>query len=294
MKILITGGSGQVGFELQRQFALHGQLLVPLRSELDLACADSTARYLARTRPDLIINAAAYTAVDKAETEPALCRRLNAELPRQLALWCQQNRARLIHYSSDYVYNGDGTQPHTEQTPIAPLNTYGRTKAEGDAAIADHLTEHLIFRTSWVYSARGNNFMKTMLRLAAERDTLSIVSDQIGAPTPARLIALVTQLAVERKLPGGLYHLTARGETSWMGFAREIIYQAQCYGVELSVTADKVAGITSAEYPTVAQRPLNSRLAIAKLESALGITLPNWQALLDETLKEYLSCVPKE
>lgn len=286
-KILITGGNGQVGFELRRQLVLHGQLLAPCRQQLDLADADAVAAYLEAEQPDLIINAAAYTAVDKAETEQALAMRLNAELPAQLAGYCQQHGKRLVHYSSDYVYPGTGTSSWREDDTTGPQNIYGHSKLQGDLAVQSSGCSHLVFRTSWVYAVRGNNFMKTMLRLGKDRAELSVVNDQIGSPTPARLIAQVTTLAVERLLASGVYHLAPRGTTSWQGFAQAIFDQARALGQELAV--QQVKGIPSSEYPTPAARPLNSRMSLNKLEQALGAELPHWQQQLQLTLEEFFA-----
>jgi len=288
MKILITGGNGQVGFELQRQLCLLGTVMAPNRQELDLADAGAVEKWLVEHQPDLIVNAAAYTAVDKAESELERAQRLNAELPAQLARYCADRGHRLVHYSSDYVYPGSGESPWQELDATGPLSVYGRTKLDGDEAIQASACQHLIFRTSWVYSARGHNFMKTMLRLGRERDALKVVCDQIGTPTPARLIALITQAALRRSLESGLYHLAPAGETSWQGFASEIFRQASALGEELAITPDRVAAIPTAEYPTPAQRPLNSRLCCQELERALGITLPSWQEQLALTLVEHL------
>ncbi|WP_417420364.1 dTDP-4-dehydrorhamnose reductase [Halomonas sp.] len=295
MNIFITGGNGQVGFELQRQFALFGNVLAPSRQELDLTNAKAVDTYLAKHQPALILNAAAYTAVDKAESEPEQARRLNAELPAQLAQYAAQQDITLVHYSSDYVYPGNGETPWQEDSPTGPLSIYGQTKLEGDNAITESGANHLIFRTSWVYAARGNNFMKTMLRLGREREALSIVNDQIGAPTPARLIAQVTALAftphTSHLLPHltcGIYHLAPQGETSWHGFACEIFKQASEANEQLAITTDNTVGIPTIEYPTPAKRPLNSRMSLAKLEAALGVTLPHWQSQLALTLKEHL------
>lgn len=288
MTILVTGGNGQVGFELQRQLCLLGGVHAPSRAELDLADENAVQDWLERHQPALIVNAAAYTAVDKAEDEPELARRLNAELPAQLAAYAAEHGVRLVHYSSDYVYPGSGEQSWTEDSATGPLSVYGQTKLAGDEAVQASSCQHLIFRTSWVYSARGNNFMKTMLRLGRERDALSVVADQIGAPTPARLIAQVTGLALERQLGAGVYHLSPRGETSWQGFASEIFTQAALSGEALAIAPEQVAAISTAEYPTPAQRPLNSRLSLNKLEQALGIQLPTWQQQLALTLAEYL------
>lgn len=300
MKILVTGGNGQVGFELQRQLCLLGRVLAPTRQELDLADAVAVEKWLEAHQPELIVNAAAYTAVDKAEEEPALARRLNADLPAQLAAYSAAREQWLVHYSSDYVYPGSGETPWQEQDATGPLSVYGQTKLEGDESIQQSGCQHLIFRTSWVYSARGHNFMKTMLRLGRERDALKVVSDQIGAPTPARLIAQVTALALHQlphtihhspltthpTAPAGIYHLAPSGETSWHGFACEIFRQAAAMGEALAITPEGVAAIPTAEYPTPATRPLNSRLCCQELERALGITLPSWQEQLALTLAE--------
>lgn len=301
MNILITGSNGQVGFELQRQFALFGNILAPTRQALDLTNAQAVDDYLAEHKPSLILNAGAYTAVDKAESEPEQAKRLNAELPAQLAEYATKQNIPLVHYSTDYVYPGDGETPWQEDSPTAPLSVYGQTKLEGDQAVTQSGCQHLIFRTSWVYAARGNNFMKTMLRLGRERDALSIVNDQIGVPTPARLIAQVTALAfaphhspltthnspLSIHIPSGIYHLAPRGETSWHGFASEIFKQAQVLGEELAIQSGTVSGIPTVEFPTPAQRPLNSRMSLTKLEAALGVTLPVWQHQLALTLTEY-------
>lgn len=289
MRILLTGANGQVGFELERQLCLLGDVLAPKRQELDLANEQAVAAWLEANRPELIVNAAAYTAVDKAESEPALARRLNAELPAQLAAYAADQGGPLVHYSSDYVYPGNGDQPWLESSETGPLSLYGQTKLEGDQAIEASGCQHLIFRTSWVYSARGNNFMKTMLRLGREREALSVVADQIGAPTPARLIAQVTGLALEQGIPSGTYHLAPRGVTSWHGFACEIFRLTLAQGEDLAIQSANVAAIPTADYPTPAQRPLNSRLSLGKLETALGRELPNWQQQLQLTLQEFLA-----
>ena len=287
MKVLITGGSGQVGFELQRQFCCFGHVLAPTRQQLDLASGEAVAAYLAQHQPMLILNAAAYTAVDNAEREPQQASRLNSELPAQLAGYAAQHDAMLVHYSSDYVYGGNGQTPWQEGDAPAPLNVYGLTKLAGDNAVLASGCKALILRTSWVYSARGANFMRTMLRLGQARDSLSIVNDQVGAPTPARLIALLTQLAVARQLMG-LFHVAPRGETSWHGFAQAIFQYAHARGTAFAVKPNQVTGIATTQYPTPAQRPLNSRLCVDALEGALGMTLPSWQQQLALTLDEAL------
>ncbi|WP_339808990.1 dTDP-4-dehydrorhamnose reductase [Vreelandella sedimenti] len=297
LTILITGGNGQVGFELRRQLATLGDILAPNRAALDLSNADAVDAFLAEHQPDLIVNAAAYTAVDNAESDQAMATRLNAELPAQLAEYCHQRGSWLIHYSSDYVYNGEGTTPWQEGDATGPCNAYGATKLAGDEAIANSGCQHLIFRTSWVYSAFGKSFLATMLRLGAERTALSIVSDQMGAPTPARLIALVTQQALAtlnnpktaNDLESGVYHLAPRGETSWHGFACEIFQVAKQAGLPMTISPEGVTAIPTVDYPTPAARPLNSRLAVGKVEKALGIQMPSWQSQLTLTVEEIAS-----
>lgn len=280
MQILLLGKTGQVGFELHRTLSPLGLITAPGREDLDLTNEQAVSNYLAKVEPSLIVNAAAWTAVDAAEEKHSEAKRLNASLPAQLAQYAATNKARLIHYSSDYVYPGTGTTPWQETSPTGPLSAYGRTKLQGDQAIQQSGADHLIFRTSWVYSARGSNFMKTMLRLAESKTELNIVADQIGSPTPARLIAQVTALAIHSKLAKGLYHLAPTGVTSWQGFAKEIF--------RLAGTNTNANPIPTSEYPTPATRPLNSRMDVTKLEGALDIELPNWQSQLDLTLSEYL------
>lgn len=288
MKILILGGNGQVGFELQRSLSVLGQICAPDRNELDLNCEIAVEAYLNKYRPDLIVNAAAWTAVDAAEENQAGCKRLNADLPEQLSRYSAVNNVQMVHYSSDYVYPGDGTEAWQESSITGPLNVYGQTKLDGDLAIQNSGATYLIFRTSWVYSARGNNFMKTMLRLAQSKTELNVVADQIGSPTPARLIAALTTLAVYKNIESGIYHLCPRGETSWHGFAQAIFTAAKQAGKELTMVPENTHTIATSDYPTPAKRPLNSRLAITKLEQALEIQLPDWQSQLVLTLNEYL------
>ncbi|MGM0768002.1 MAG: dTDP-4-dehydrorhamnose reductase [Pseudomonadota bacterium] len=288
MNILLLGKTGQVGFELHRTLAPLGAITAPDRQELDLMNPQAVADYLDQHHPDLIVNAAAWTAVDAAEEHTEAAQRLNAGLPEQLAKYSAEQGAFLVHYSSDYVYPGSGTEPWQETGATGPLSTYGQTKLEGDQAIQGCGAEHLIFRTSWVYSARGDNFMKTMLRLAGSKTELNIVADQIGAPTPARLIAEITALAIRSNIPGGVYHLAPRGETSWQCFAQEIFRQAQQAGEQLSMGPENAHPIPTSDYPTPAKRPLNSRMDLSKLENALNIQLPDWQSQLALTLGEYL------
>jgi len=288
MNILLLGKTGQVGFELHRTLSPLGTINAPGRETLDLMNEEAVANLLANTTPNLIVNAAAWTAVDSAEEHQAEAKQLNAELPEQLASYAKANNIRLIHYSSDYVYPGNGDEAWTENSPTGPLSVYGTSKLAGDQAIQKSGADYLIFRTSWVYSARGNNFMKTMLRLAKSKTELNIVADQIGAPTPARLIAQVTTLAIHGKLGKGLYHLAPRGETSWHGFAQEIFRLAQENGVQLAMGSESAYPIPTSDYPTPATRPLNSRMDITKLEGALNIELPDWQSQLALTLGEYI------
>ena len=286
MKILVTGGSGQVGFELQRQLCCLGEVLAPSRLELDLTNASAVDAWLDEHTPGLIVNAAALTDVDGAEEPPELAQRLNAQLPEQLAAYAAQQNILLVHYSTDYVYAGTGSAPWEESATPAPLNAYGHTKLAGDHAIQRSGCPHLIFRTSWVYAARGKNFMNTMLRLGAQRKALSVVDDQVGAPTPARLVALVTLLAINQGIESGLYHLAPRGNTSWFGFARAIFEHARALDMPLTLEESQLTAITTAAYPTPAKRPLNSRLSLSKLETALGIELPSWRLQLVNTLEE--------
>ncbi|WP_300319038.1 dTDP-4-dehydrorhamnose reductase [Idiomarina sp.] len=290
MNILVTGGNGQVGFELIRSLSVFGHVLAPTRDELDLTDKNAVAEYLATHQPQLIANAAAYTAVDKAESEPQAADRLNHLLPKQLAQYCLDNRAALIHFSSDYVYPGSGEKPYTEDSKTEPLSEYGRSKWAGDRAVIGSSCNHVILRTSWVYSARGNNFMKTMLRLASEREQLSIVNDQIGAPTPARLLAEVSAQVVKPLMSHeiqGVFHVAPQGETSWYGFAEAIFSKAVKLGSEIKVK--QVEGISTSDYPTPAKRPLNSRLAVDKIEQALELKMPDWEEVLEHTLTEYLN-----
>ena len=288
MNILILGGSGQVGFELQRSLATLGLITAPTRTELDLMNPQAVADYLEQAQPNLIANAAAWTAVDAAEERKEEVCRLNAGLPEQLARFAAEQGVLLVHYSSDYVYPGNGTEPWQETSATGPLSVYGQSKLEGDQAIQNSGAEHLIFRTSWVYSARGNNFMKTMLRFGRDKAGLNIVADQMGAPTPARLIAGVTALAIHRNLKQGLYHLAPRGVTSWCGFAQEIFRLALESGEKLALEPANTRPIPTSDYPTPAKRPLNSRMNLSKLETELGIQMPDWQSQLELTLKEFL------
>lgn len=297
MKILLLGRSGQVGWELQRALAPLGELVAldfdsPAPHCADFTRPDELARTVRELSPQLIVNAAAHTAVDKAETEPALAHAINAEAPAVLAREAAALGAWLVHYSTDYVFDGSGTVPWAEGAPTGPLGVYGRTKLAGEEAIRASGCAHLILRTSWVYAARGGNFARTMLRLAAERDDLSVIADQIGAPTGAELLADVTAHAVRtaRADPAlsGTYHVAAAGETSWHGYARHVIEFARAAGRPIRVAPDRIAAIPTSAYPTPARRPLNSRLDTRKFERTFGLALPDWRLGVERMLREVL------
>ncbi len=297
MKILLLGCNGQVGWELQRALAPLGEV-VALGSQpeanRDGLCGNlSDLSGLARTvqwvKPQLIVNAAAHTAVDKAESEVELARSINALAPGALAQEASKLDAWLVHFSTDYVFDGSGSAPWQEADATGPLSVYGQTKLEGEQAVARH-TKHLIFRTSWVYGARGGNFAKTMLRLASERESLNVINDQFGAPTSAELLADVTAHAVRAALQkpelAGLYHCVASGETSWHGYAQYVLASAQSLGWTLKAGPAQVGATSTASYPTPARRPLNSRLDTAKLKAAFGLHLPEWQQGVARMLTE--------
>ena len=296
MKILLLGKRGQVGWELQRSLAPLGEI-VALSSGSQNYCGDFTnlqglADTVRRVKPDIIVNAAAHTAVDKAESEPELARIINADAVAVLAREAKSLGAWLIHYSTDYVFDGSGVKPWSEVDVTGPLGIYGATKLAGEQAIQDSGCKHLIFRTSWVYGARGNNFAKTMLRLAAERDSLTVIDDQVGAPTGADLLADVTAHTIRsvQNTPtlGGLYHLVAAGETTWYGYARFVIDFALKMDCELKTNPESIAPVPTSAFPTPAERPKNSRLNTRKLETNFGLTLPNWQTGVARMLTEFL------
>jgi dTDP-4-dehydrorhamnose reductase len=296
MKILLLGKNGQVGWELQRALAPLGELVALDRHAIDglsgdLADLDALRTTIRQVKPDVIVNAAAYTAVDKAESEAELALRVNGDASRLMAEESALLGAWLIHYSTDYVFSGEGSTPWQETDAVAPVNQYGASKLAGEQAIIASGCKHLIFRTSWVYGARGNNFAKTMLRLAKDRDTLSVIADQVGAPTGADLIADVTALAIRQVLQqpqlSGLYHLAASGEVSWHGYASHVIAFAQANGEQLAVTA--INPIDTTAYPTPARRPLNSRLNTQKLRDNFSLHLPDWQSGVTRMLREVLN-----
>ena len=296
MKILLFGKGGQVGWELQRSLAPLGEL-VAVGSHSDDYCGhfenlDGIAQTVRTIAPNVIVNAAAYTAVDKAESEAELAHTVNALACGVLAREAKQSNACLVHYSTEYVFDGSGSQPWLETDSPSPLSVYGATKLAGEQAIISSGCQHLIFRTSWVYAARGANFAKTMLRLGAERDRLTVISDQIGAPTGADLLADVTAHAIRavQQHPelAGLYHLVASGETSWYDYACFVLDFARLAGVEIKVTDDAIEAIPSSAFPMAAKRPLNSRLNTDKLCASFNLTLPHWQQGVARMLTEIL------
>jgi dTDP-4-dehydrorhamnose reductase len=296
MKLLLLGKGGQVGWELQRSLATLGEVVALDHDSQEFAADFSRPEALAETvlkvRPDVIVNAAAHTAVDKAESEPDVARTLNATSPGVIAQAAQQIGALMVHYSTDYVFDGSGDAPWVEDAATGPLSVYGRTKLEGEQLVAQHCAKHLILRTSWVYAARGGNFAKTMLRLAKERERLTVIDDQFGAPTGAELLADVTAHAIRDTLrdpsKAGLYHTVAGGETSWHGYARFVLEQARAAGVELKAGPDAVDAVPTSAFPTPARRPHNSRLDTRKLQSTFGLILPDWRAGVARMLRESL------
>ena len=296
MKILLFGKGGQVGWELQRSLAPLGEI-VALDFDSKDHCGDfSNLTGLADTvrnvKPDVIVNAAAHTAVDKAESEAELARTLNALAPGVLAQEAARAGAWLVHYSTDYVFDGSGSRPWTETDTPAPLNVYGQTKLEGEQLIQAACPQHLILRTSWVYAARGGNFAKTMLRLAQERERLTVIDDQFGAPTGAELLADVTAHAIrqlrQRPEDAGLYHLVASGETNWHAYAKYVLAQARLLQPALLIKASEVVPVPSTAFPTPARRPHNSRLDTRKLQATFGVSLPHWQPGVARMLAETL------
>lgn len=296
MKILLLGKNGQVGWELQRSLAPLGEL-VALGSQSQHYCGDMTnlegiAKTVRDVAPDIIVNAAAHTAVDKAESESDLAHAINTLAPSVLAQEAKRSGAWLIHFSTDYVFDGSGDKPWLEDDATGPLGVYGKTKLQGEGAIIASDCKHLIFRTSWVYAARGNNFAKTMLKLAQTRDALNVINDQFGAPTGADLLADVTahaiRVALQRSEVSGLYHLVASGETTWHEYANVVIDFARQAGVDVKVAAEAVQAVPTTAFPTPAVRPLNSRLDTSKLKSTFGLTLPHWQIGVKRMLTEVL------
>jgi dTDP-4-dehydrorhamnose reductase len=295
MKLLLLGCTGQVGWELQRALQPLGAVTAldfNTTPRADFTQVEELAALVRSERPEVIVNAAAHTAVDKAESEPDLARLINALAPGRLAAEAAAIGALLVHYSTDYVFDGSGNQPRSEDAPTGPLSVYGRTKLEGEDLIRASGCRHLILRTSWVYAARGGNFARTMLKLAAERERLTVIDDQIGAPTGADLLADITAHAIRavsvQPALGGTYHAVAAGQTSWHGYACHVIEWARAHGLPVKVAPDAVAAVPTTAFPTPARRPLNSRLDTTRIRSNFGLNLPDWTVgvyrLLDELL----------
>lgn len=287
-RILLLGSQGQVGWEAQRTLSVLGDVVPISRKECDLSDLDKVRALTKEIAPDAIVNAAAYTAVDGAESDQASASVLNTELPRVLAEEADRLGAWLVHYSTDYVFDGVAAGWYAEEAQTNPQSVYGRTKLAGEASVRAAAT-HLVFRTSWVFGNHGGNFLKTMLRLGRTRESLTVVADQIGAPTSAALIADVTAHALARALEdssvGGLYHLASSGETSWHGYAQYIMSEARRLGTDMTCTADKVAPIPAADYPVAATRPANSRLDTSRLQNTFSLALPAWQPQVTRTLE---------
>lgn len=290
MRILLFGAAGQLGTDLRPALAALGDVVATARQAepaagidraIDIADVDAIERIIDECRPDLVVNAAAYTAVDRAESERELCFRVNAEAPAAMADACRRNGARLVHYSTDYVFDGRATAPYAESAPISPQGVYGASKAAGEAAIRSSGCDALVIRTAWVYALHGHNFLRTMLRLASERDELRVVADQIGCPTPAWLIAETTARLLQASAPADTYHLVARGQASWHAFAEAIMHEALARNVLMR--APVVTAITTADYPTPAKRPAFSVLDTSRVESVVGAVMPHWRDALART-----------
>ncbi|QOW22789.1 dTDP-4-dehydrorhamnose reductase [Novilysobacter avium] len=299
MRLLLIGGNGQVGHELRRALAPLGDVVVTTRDgllsdrvpseNLDLAQPPAVADLVERVAPDVVVNAAAYTAVDRAEDEPGLAHRVNAESPGRIAEACKRIGAKLVHYSTDYVFDGQGLRPYREDDPTAPLGVYGASKLAGEESIGGSGAQHVILRTAWVYGLHGSNFLRTMLRLAGERDELRVVADQIGSPTPAWLIADVTAALLRGGIDtSGVFHLVAGGQTSWHGFAEAIMHDAGKAG--LLTREPRVLPITTSEFPTRAARPAYSVLDTARLVEQFQLELPDWRSALAATLPTTAGC----
>jgi dTDP-4-dehydrorhamnose reductase len=288
LNILLLGKNGQLGWELQRSLAAIGQVTALGHDEADFSIPSMLGAIVAQYRPQVIVNAAAYTAVDKAETDAASAHAVNTESPAVLAQAAKDCGALLVHYSTDYVFDGSGHSPRDENQATAPLNIYGASKLAGEGAIVFSGCKHLIFRTSWVYAARGGNFAKTMLRLAQERDSLSVINDQHGAPTGADWLADISAHAIVQTLQDarkcGLYHAVAAGETTWHGYASLVVEHAKALAYPIKASA--VNPVPTSNFPTPAQRPLNSRLDTGKLQAVFGVQCPPWQAGVARMLRE--------
>jgi dTDP-4-dehydrorhamnose reductase len=284
LRLLVTGCNGQLGWELARALAPLGEVTATNRATLDLSRPETIAPAIRTLKPDVILNAAAYTAVDQAESEPVLAAAINTTAPAILAEEAKRSGALLVHYSTDYVFDGTKASPYTEEDATNPLSVYGKTKLDGERAIQASGCEHLILRTSWVYGPRGKNFLLTMLRLAHDKPVLRVVDDQIGAPTAVQTLAAATASILQCRQPGqsGLFHLTASGHTSWHGFAKLIVSLA-------GPPYPEVAAIPTSAYPTAAKRPLNSRLDCTKVAAQFGLQLPDWERVVREVMAQVLA-----
>jgi dTDP-4-dehydrorhamnose reductase len=293
MKILLLGKNGQVGWELQRSLAPLGEVLALDRSSTshcgDLSNLEGLAETVRVFRPQVVVNAAAYTAVDKAESDSSTAHLVNALAPEVLSRACAALDAMLVHYSTDYVFDGSGQTPWLETDATGPLNVYGHSKLAGEQGIAKQGAKHVIFRTSWVYGTEGGNFAKTMLRLAQDRDKMAVINDQFGAPTGAALLADITAMCLQQpQTLSGIYHLAAAGETTWHAYAEYVLQTAKRLKPDIAYKVKEVAAVPTSEFPTPAQRPLNSRLNCSKLQNALQCQLPDWQKGIDSMLSKIL------
>ncbi len=293
MKILLLGKNGQVGWELQRSLAPLGEVLALDRNSSthcgDLANLEGLAETVRVFRPQVVVNAAAYTAVDKAESDQTTAHLINALAPEVLSRACAAIDALLVHYSTDYVFDGGGQTPWVETDTTGPVNVYGRSKLAGEQGIAKQGARHIVFRTSWVYGTEGGNFAKTMLRLAQEREKMAVINDQYGAPTGAALLADITALSLQQtQALSGIYHLAAAGEPTWHAYAQYVLQTAKQFKPDIDYKVKEVAAVPTSEFPTPAQRPLNSRLNCSKLQQALQCQLPDWQKGVDSMLSKIL------
>ena len=293
MKILLTGSNGQVGFELQKKLSLLGEVIATDREELDLTNPDVIKKFIDQTRPDIIINPAAYTAVDKAESEPDLAYKINVTAPEVLASMAAELDIPLIHFSTDYVFDGLKKEPYVETDATNPQSVYGKTKCEGEEKVRTH-EKHIILRTSWVFGVHGNNFLKTMLRLMQEKESLNIVGDQWGSPASATMLADVTFKIVDTIFKNknfndfGTYHVTSDGETNWQQYASFIANELIKLNVKIKCGPDQIHSILTFEYPTAAKRPLNSRLNCEKLKKTFVLELPHWELEVKKVLREII------
>ena len=293
MKILLTGKNGQVGFELQKKLSVMGEVIATDREDLDLADPDAIRAFIDQTKPDIIINTAAYTAVDKAESEPDLTYQINASAPEVLAAKAAELDIPLVHFSTDYVFDGLKQEAYVEIDPTNPQSFYGKTKHDGEEKIRNH-PKHIILRTSWVFGSHGNNFLKTILRLIMEKESLNIVSDQWGSPASSCMLADATFKIVDTILKNknfndyGTYHVTSDGETNWFDYASLISSEAMKSNVKVTCAPDKIHPILTSEYPTAAKRPLNSRLNTDKLKKTFMLELPHWESEVKRVLKEII------